>query len=298
MKTSEISKTFLFFFFLQLGISSNGYCEIEEWCAEVKTSIQKLGWKVDPCSNIQWIEAGESVHKRPLVYAEFGPLAAKNVTLVFASVHGDEITPLYLAIQLAIWLKDRANDLGETRVVVAPLVNPDGYLSLPRKRVNSRGVDINRNFATRDWKARALSAWKSRFKSDPRRFPGLKPDSEPETLFQEELIRKVKPQKILSIHSPLNFMDYDGPNQVTLSQFPKEYVKVCDRLRVSLKAKSGHFFPGSLGNYSGRELGIPTLTLELPSSDPRKAEEYWVKFREGINTMIHFCVPKHVPTHQ
>jgi protein MpaA len=86
-------------------------------------------------------------------------------------------------------------------------------------------------------------------------------------------------------------MDYDGPSQLSLAQFPKDYVQECIKLKKSLKATPGGFFPGSLGNYAGQELGIPTLTLELPSADPAKARAYWDRFRSGIRTMIEYRMP-------
>ncbi len=268
---------------------------VQQWCSEVKDGIRKYKWPIEPCESsgvpIQWQVGGTSVQGRPLVYSEFGDLHSKNITLIFSTVHGDEITPLYLGIQIARWLTDHRNELQGTRVVLAPLVNPDGFFHAPPTRVNSRGVDVNRNFHTKDWESKALTAWKNKFRADPRRNPGLKPRSEPETLFQEELISKLKPQKILSIHSPLNFMDYDGPSGISLQQFSAEYVKTCVRLKQNLKATPGGFFPGSLGNYAGQELGIPTLTLELPSADPKKAHSYWMQFSQGIRTMIEFMVP-------
>jgi protein MpaA len=206
-------------------------------------------------------------------------------------VHGDEITPLYLGLSLVNWVAENKDTLGGTHVVIAPLVNPDGFFSSPRTRMNARGVDINRNFATHDWGERALQAWKTKFGSDPRRFPGSSSRSEPETVFQDELIRKMKPQKILSIHAPLNFMDYDGPTGLSLKRFPAEYVKRCLELRQNLRAKSGGFFPGSLGNFTGQEMGIPTLTLELPTADSGRAYRYWLMFRKGIRQMIEFTVP-------
>ncbi len=266
---------------------------LEKWCQEVGESLAGLKWGVSPCQGLEWKTGGVSVQGRPLVYAEFGNLKAENSTLIFATVHGDEITPFYVALELAHWLKDREAELVDMKVVVAPLVNPDGFLSRPRTRMNARGVDVNRNFTTEDWSAKALSAWKKRFKSDPRRFPGNAPSSEPETKFQEDLIRKIRPKKILSVHSPLNFLDYDGPSQLTLEKFPTDYAKSCERLKKALNAISGGFYPGSLGNYAGRELGIPTVTLELPSADPKKAALYWKKFSLGIRKMIHFSVPKY-----
>jgi protein MpaA len=228
------------------------------------------------------------------VYAEFGEVTSKNTTLILAMVHGDEITPLYSGLALVNWLAEQKASLFQTaHVVVAPLLNPDGFYRAPRTRMNARGVDVNRNFATRDWNDKALRAWKTKFGSDPRRFPGSESRSEPETVFQEELIRRIKPQKILSIHAPLNFMDYDGPDALSLERFPREYVQRCLKLRRELKAVSGGFFPGSLGNFAGQEMGIPTLTLELPTANSALAYRYWLKFQEGIRTMIEFSVPSY-----
>jgi protein MpaA len=272
--------------------------QVKKWCEAARKEIEKLDWKIDPCDrkdgSIAWRVGGTSVEGRPLLFAEFGKASdGGNTTLVLSSVHGDEITPLYLGIQLAHWLIDHKAEIGNAHVVIAPMINPDGFYRKPRTRTNARGVDINRNFPTRDWNKQALKAWKVKYRSDPRRFPGSAPSSEPETTFQEELIRVFKPQKILSVHSPLNHLDYDGPSAITLSKFPRDYVRECLKLRARLKAVSTGFFPGSLGNYAGQELGIPTLTLELPSADSRKAKAYWEKFSQGIKAMIQFEVPNY-----
>jgi protein MpaA len=265
---------------------------VEKWCSEIRPAALALGWKtLEPCEGIAWKVGGQSVDGRPLVYAEFGDPAAKNVTLIFSAVHGDEMTPVYLGLQLARWLKESVAKMPGTRVVIAPLVNPDGFYRKPRTRMNAHGVDVNRNFDTRDWAARALIAWKKRFRSDPRRFPGASALSEPETRFQEDLIRKFHPEKILSIHSPLNHLDYDGPNTMGLARFSHDYVRECLKLRAKLKAVSTGYFPGSLGNYAGQELGIPTITLELPTSNPKQAEHYWKTFNSGIRAMIEFVIP-------
>lgn len=264
---------------------------ISNWCRDVQNSIRGFKWKIDACKGLDWKVGGSSVEGRPLVYAEFGKQDATNVTLIFTAVHGDEITPVYLGIQVAHWVKDHERELGDTKVVIAPLVNPDGFFHKPRRRTNANGVDVNRNFGTKDWSASALRQWKIRFRSDPRRYPGIEARSEPETIFQEDLIKKVRPQKILSVHSPLNHLDYDGPSQLSLNRFSKNYVQECLKLRASLRAVTTGFFPGSLGNFAGQELGIPTLTLELPTADPRKADDYWKKFSEGIKLMIEFSMP-------
>ena len=244
----------------------------QDWCQAADKAVRSMHWDVDVCKGIDWVGAALSVENRRLVYAEFGQKDSPNTTLILATVHGDEVTPFFVALKLTNWLRDHKKEIGQTRVIVAPLVNPDGFYRPRRTRMNARGVDINRNFKTHDWELLALRTWREKYRQDPRRFPGYTPRSEPETLFQEELIKQFKPQKILAIHSPLNMLDYDGPSEhLTLSQFPKDYRKQCERLKTSLRAKSTGYFPGSLGNYSGRELGIPTLTLELPSADAKQA---------------------------
>lgn len=263
-------------------------------CNELRASWKSLGWKNDGCDEVVWKELGRSVQGRPLVYFEAGNPKSGNTTLILSTVHGDEVTPLYLGMKLAAWMRQNKALLAESHVVIAPIVNPDSFFTKPRKRVNARGVDVNRNFPTKDWSARAHVEWKKRFKSNPRRFPGSQAGSEPETLFQQKLIEMYKPKKILSIHAPLNVVDYDGPNHMLLEKFPKDYVNECMKLRARLKAVSSGFFPGSLGNYAGQDLGIPTITLELPSADARKAEEFWKRFEPGIRTMIEFKVPSYV----
>ncbi len=264
--------------------------DVVQLCEKLTAKVKEFKWKIEPCKDITWVASGKSVEGSPLIYAEFGNPQAKNTTLILSMVHPDEITPLFTGIQLAHWMKEHHSELNETRVVIAPLVNPDGLFRKKLTRMNARGVDINRNFMTKDWETQALKAWKTKYKSDPRRFPGSAPNSEPETAFQEFLIEKFQPRKILTIHAPLNHLDYDGPSALSLAKFPREYVRECLKLRSRLKAVSTGFFPGSLGNRAGQELGIPTITLELPSADPRKAPAYWKKFQSGIRSMIEFRI--------
>lgn len=273
------------------GVRAEETTSLNTYCQDLAKAATALHWELDPCKDIEWKTGGTSSEGRPLIYAEFGDPTAKNTTLIFSMVHGDEITPLYLALELIQWMNAHKERYTKVHVAIAPLVNPDGFFKVPRTRMNAHGVDVNRNFPTTDWKEKALAAWKVKYHSDPRRFPGPEPRSEPETVFQDELIKKIKPQKIISIHAPLNFLDYDGPTSLSLAKFSKEYVRECLKLRASLKAISSGFFPGSLGNYSGRELGIPTLTLELPTADPKKARQYWLTFSRGIGNVIRFELP-------
>ncbi|HOC58967.1 MAG TPA: M14 family murein peptide amidase A [Smithellaceae bacterium] len=217
-----------------------------------------------------------------MIFAQFGR-SSGDCILFFGGVHGDELPTVYLMLKLARFLREHPEVVRDKCIVIAPLVNPDGYFASKPTRVNANGVDLNRNFPTKDWNSDAHRRWVARSKKNPRYYPGVFAASEQETLFQIALIRRFKPQKILSVHSPLNFFDYDGPS-ADLDSFEKWMEKICKEANHPLK-KFG-YFPGSLGNYTGHERNIFTLTLELPTSDPKLGGEYFRKFQPAFLKFI------------
>src|SRR5690606_11277168 len=108
---------------------------------------------------------------------------------------------------------EEAREFKEKLVVIVPLVNPDSYFKERPTRTNERGVDVNRNFPTRDWNEEALAQWRRRYSGDKRRYPGPEAISEPETLFQVNLIKRYRPSKIVTVNAPLTLLDYDGPDE-------------------------------------------------------------------------------------
>jgi protein MpaA len=186
--------------------------------------------------------------------------------LFLVAVHGDESPSVYVLFRLAQFLKKNQQFYLDKTIVIAPLVNPDGFFSRPQRRTNGRGVDVNRNFPTKDWK---------RGKKD-RYYSGAHANSESETKFQIALINRFRPTHIISIHSPLGCYDYDGPS----SNFDTIVIWMKKVSRENgLPFRRYQVFPGSLGNYAGMERNIHTLTLELPSSVPQKGAEYFDQFK-------------------
>ncbi|MGE3973885.1 MAG: M14 family zinc carboxypeptidase [Bdellovibrionales bacterium] len=259
---------------------------------------RKWNWDLSVFTSQGWQSHGTSVQGYPMIYYSCGDTKASNKSLILANVHGDEVTPGYFGFRLVEWLKARPELCKDRFIVVAPMVNPDGFMRYSKgTRTNYNKVDLNRNFDTPDWDKLALKIWKEKFKAR-RYYPGDKAGTEPEVHFQKWLIDEFMPTKILSIHAPLNFLDYDGPqNNEEIAVFAKKYVEACEELKSAVKKATPALdfyaygvFPGSLGNYAGKQKGIPTFTVELPTTKPELAGKYFGDLEEGTALFIQYAL--------
>lgn len=263
---------------------------LTKWCERTDKEFSRYNWGKSRCDEFNWSHVRNSVDGHPIAWMVFGDestLENKNVTLIMCGVHGDEITPIKFCYDILYDLKDFHWDFSERVVIVAPIVSPDSFFKARPTRTNARGVDVNRNFPTKDWSADAIRLWTHRHGKDKRRFPGKKALSEPEVVFQVNLIKRYNPAKIISVHSPLMMLDYDGPDLTHKETGPaKDLLLSMSEKASGYKVSNYPHFPGSLGNWAGQELGIPTYTLELPNSDPHQSTKYWRQFREAIHHAI------------
>lgn len=261
---------------------------IEDFCGKVGARYTRLGWEPNPCGQVPWVAKYKSFGGNPLLYAEFGD--GPITSLYLGGVHPDEITPVHLIFKFANYLAENPQIYANTgiKIVIAPLVNPDAFFLDAPPRVNLNGVDLNRNFLTSDWYEKAIPAWRNRRNADTRYFPGYFPNSEIETMFQVQLIDQFNPGKIISVHAPLGFLDYDGPGDqkphklTRIEKKAKDLISRISRESSDYKIVDYSFYPGSLGNFAGNEREIPTITLELETADASKVMDYWNKFRSGL----------------
>jgi protein MpaA len=198
------------------------------------------------CEHAQKLPTCTSTEGRPIQHADSSsPDARGKRILVFGMIHGDEP----LAGEMALEWEERLQSIDHRNTWrVVPMLNPDG---LRRKtRMNAHGVDLNRNFPTKDWADNAQLFWKKAAGSDPRRFPGTAAVSEVETRCVISHIKDFKPDFIVSVHTPYKVLDFDGPKML----FP--------RYR-DLPWRALGNFPGSLGRYMWKDYQVPVLTVEL-----------------------------------
>jgi murein peptide amidase A len=277
---------FILFALLTLAPAfSDSTPEVKTFCEKLQQKFTEYAWGDAQCDQYQWNHVRSSALKTPLLWTTFGDeksAAAENTTIVMCGVHGDEITPVKFCWDLLKELKT-GHEFKDRLVIVAPLVAPDSFFLEKPSRTNSKGVDVNRNFPTSDWKKDAHKRWIGHYKKDKRKFPGIRAASEQETVFQMNLVLRYRPNKVISVHAPLTLLDYDGPSLTDASGKPaKTLLEQMSEKSSGYKISNYPIFPGSLGNWAGKEKRIPTYTLELPNSNPQESDKFWGLFKDAL----------------
>lgn len=204
------------------------------------------------CDQVEQTENCASVDGTPIFHLNRpSKLKDPKKILVISLIHGDEIQAGSLG---RFWMERLMKVDARNSWRVIPVVNPDGVKN--KTRANSHGVDLNRNFPTSDWAAEALKFWQNEAHKSPRKFPGNSAGEEPEVKCMMKQIEEFKPDFVISIHTPLKVLDFDGPRLKN----PPSY--------SYLPWKSLGNFPGSLGRFLWVERNTPVLTTELKNDLP------------------------------
>lgn len=157
--------------------------------------------------------------------------------LIIGCFHGDEPQGKYL-------IEEYLKTYPYTNICFLPCLNEYGFEH--NIRTNSNGVDLNRNFPTKNW----IASEKDNF------YGGNEPASEEETKFVIDMIEKNKPKLVLTLHAPYKVVNYDGPAKEVSEQISKI-------IGYPVEESIGYPTPGSFGTWAGIERNIPTVTLEL-----------------------------------
>lgn len=173
--------------------------------------------------------------------------------LIFAGVHGEESETTGV---LSRALRHLAEPSPTCAVVLA--ANPDGLIR--GTRGNARGVELNRNFPTGDWRPDPVTHRATL--EDPRDVvlsPGARPGSEPETRALIDLIAELEPGAVIALHAPLGCID--DPKESALARW------LAERTGLPLVKDVGYPTPGSFGTWAS-ENRVAAVTYELPLADP------------------------------
>ncbi len=202
--------------------------------------------------------AGLSVQGRAIDYAQHGD--GPNVAMFIGGIHGEEPASARIVEMFDAFVSDDPAVISEWKVIVLANANPDG-LAVGR-RVNASGVDLNRNFPATN--------------RDNRPRYGEHALSEPEARAIAQLIRQYRPTLIVSIHQPIDCVDYDGPE--VARQIATRMASAVDMQVRKLGTR-----PGSLGAWAGEDMGIAIITYELPGSATHMSDDdLWKRYGPAL----------------
>ena len=125
-------------------------------------------------------KAFRSVKRRLIEVYEFGD--SERCVLVIGGIHGDEGAGVVLAGSLLKYLMELSRSDLQSKVVLMPVANPDGWTA--GTRCNAHRIDINRNFPTENFRGNWLTqrynpgttaASEAGDQSDFEDYPGIPP---------------------------------------------------------------------------------------------------------------------------
>jgi murein peptide amidase A len=210
---------------------------------------------IEPTTGYGGAIMGWSVEQRPIIVERFG--RSGPVVFLFHTIHGNEVPAEQCGERMRSWLLSHPGSYQDMQLAYITQVNPDGYLA--GTRFNANGIDLNRNFPATNF--------------EPSDTYGPTAASEPETQVVVEVVEQTSPTVIVSVHSPLDVINYDGPAQELA-----ESASLATGIPVDVDIGP---YPGSFGSYAGLDLQIPTITLETPGSLPTRAEHIkWMQVEE------------------
>lgn len=189
---------------------------------------------------------GTSVLGTPLRYF---PCRKACHVLVVAAIHGEEPETTFLLSRAM-----RAFDCNFEHVAFVLCANPDGVTL--GTRGNANGVDLNRNFSTSNWayapvgSRSILEAPRDTFLS-----AGDCAGSEPETQALVQLVERLNPYSVITMHSPIGCVDSPRCSKLVLN--------LQQTFGLPWVADIGYKTPGSFGTWC-EERGFECVTLELP----------------------------------
>ena len=252
-----------------------------QWCKQLSERLP--GVTTASCQKQGLVSTGaRSRNGFPILIRRFSPPKSRDVKgrepvrapiriLLLGGIHGDELTASAIVFQ---WMKMIPTGASQNFIWdVVPVLNPDGLMAARPVRVNASGVDLTRNFPTPGWSTEAPRYWVKETGSDPRRYPGKAPLSEPETRWVNDEMQRFKPHVIISVHAPFGVLDFDGP-----APAPQRFGR--------LVLNPVGVYPGSLGNYSGKFRNVPVITIELPNAQAMptdaEAQKIWIDMLDWL----------------
>ena len=226
--------------------------------SEVNGLTSKEDWTYSSRINCRATSViGYSVKGRPIVAYYYG---SGSTTILFTGgMHGSEPSGYSTMMGWINHLDTNAHKIPAGRqVVVVPNTNPDGIAT--GSRYNANNVNIDRNFATANWKSDINTASGLVVGGG-----GSAPMSEPETRALANLTSQLRPRAEISFHAQGRLI---GANQFADSEaIGNIYASTVGYTTMYNNAEEimGYELTGEYEIWMGEKLGLPAILIELPS---------------------------------
>lgn len=198
----------------------------------------------------------------------------KNI-LVIGVFHGDEEQGEFF-INKYLGRNIKADNCGAEGVFSMEHKGKNNLYYIPRlnsakTRVNKNGVDLNRNFPTKNWGEDTSAAGENAADY----FGGEAAGSENETQFVVSLMDEINFDAVITIHAPYKIVNYDGDRG---GEALKLAQKISEITGYPVQKDIGYPCPGSFGTYAGVERDIPVITVEVDEDIP--VNQLYFKFEK------------------
>ena len=200
---------------------------------------------------------GYSAQGRPINAYFFGDGA--STVMFVGAIHGNEASSSYILQDLVGHLEANAKRLPAGRqVVVVTTINPDGFSRA--SRANANGVNLNRNFATSDWKSDINDTNGSHVAGG-----GKTSMSEPETKAIAALSSRLRPRLVLSYHAV---------GSVAIANQAGDSASLANTYARTVGYSNGtgnsseiftYEITGTYDDWLRERLGVPSIVVELGS---------------------------------
>lgn len=176
--------------------------------------------------------------------------------------------------------------------LVIPLVNPDGVkisagvqepnilterqikmnggTDFTKWSANARGVDLNHNYDKGFYEYKRIEREEG-ISAGATKYSGEFPESEPESRAVAAAVRAAAPIVVLSLHSQGREVFYSPKTEKTA----RLAARTASLLGYEVGVPKGSAAYGGLSDYTGEQLGIPSLTVEMGKGEnPLPISEY------------------------
>lgn len=218
---------------------------------------------------------GYSREGRPLLAYYFG--TAGVTTLYVGGIHGNEPSSKYILDDWMGELEANPNQMPKNRqIVVVPSINPDGIARNTRN--NAKGVNLNRNFPTDNWR-RHIDDTDGYRKNGG----GSKPLSEPEAKALASLVQRLRPRLMMSYHAVGSVVigDKGGYSEA----YAARYASMVGYRNATGQSSSvfDYSITGSFEDWAYQKVGVSNMVIELGSytyrNFPHHREAFWAMLR-------------------